>query len=136
MTRHDPRTGRFTTAERITTTVTERVTVEPPRTPGPPPQVTGRPLHLYGFAHLLSHPPDQRWAHPAFIADEAARAAAAGQRPAEPVTVPAPDAAPMPVIMVPRVPYPQLEPATLAHEFTDADRERLAWTLSDGEYLP
>jgi hypothetical protein len=132
------RNGRFTaerTTTETTTTVTERVTVEPP----PPPPLGGGPAPV--FTHLLTHPPDgARWAHPEFIAAEATRAAAGvidhtdpfppRRRPRpEPVTVPAP---------VPeRVPYPPLAEATLAlefeaevtHEFTGADRERLAYRL-------
>ena len=68
MTRYDPRTGRFT-AERTTTTVTERLTVEPPAAVVP--CADAAPV----FAGLLRDPPEgARWAHPGFLADMADRA--------------------------------------------------------------
>jgi len=37
----------------------------------------------------------------------------------------------LPAVTFARAPYPQLEPDTLAHEFTETDRDRLAWTLGE-----
>ena len=123
--------GRYATAERIrtetTTTVTERLTVEQPPSPepGPPPGRTS-----YVFRNLIRHPPpDARWAHPGFIADEAARAAAQLS-----VTAAFPPRGPAPTVVVvaePPVPYPPLAEDTLAHEFTDADREHLTQVLGE-----
>lgn len=134
MTRHDVRAGngRYT-AERTTTTtvtteeVTERVIVEPP---APVPVLAGDPAPVFG--HLIRHPPAQRWAHPDFIADMAARAAAQAQAG---FTVPFDETAPVPVIRVP-VPvareYPELWPDVLDSQFTGRDRERLLALDHDG----
>jgi hypothetical protein len=124
---YDPATGQFLTAERTTTTVTERLTVvEQPPDPDPPEPVPARTSYV--FRNLLRHPPAQRWAHPEFIADMAARAAAQVRRGR--AAAPARDTAPATVVTVPRV-YQELQPDTLAHEFTEADRDRFAWTLGE-----
>jgi hypothetical protein len=126
---YDPATGQFLTAERTTTTVTERLTVvEQPPDPDPEP-VAARTSYV--FRNLLRHPPAQRWAHPEFIADMAARAGAQvrhGRAAAQ-----ARDTASATVVMVPRT-YPELQPDTLAHEFA-RDHDRLTWVLPEhGDY--
>jgi hypothetical protein len=89
------------------------------------------------FDRLLAHPPvTAPWrSRLEFTVDAARRAFAqdAALAPARTYQVAGPVTAPMPVIRVeaPRT-YPELEPETLAHEFTDADREALVAALGPG----
>jgi hypothetical protein len=150
----DQRTGRYVSAER--TTGWPPAFPEDPGWAGDTPWAGGDavrwaprdgldeldprfPIDLSGpppvFWALIKHPPDGApWApHLDFTVDQAARALAAERAPAETFVVPLGDTAPIPVIRVPVArTYPELEPDTLAHEFSEADRDRLAFTLGGG----